>query len=196
MGSQTWVCNGSHYKSRPHGKNRKARDRCYPRYLELTTGPVFYQVTAWEVGARADQARSISRLAPDRVLIKIPATTENLSLAARLKSEGISCASTAVASPSQIYIATLVGAAYAAIYVSRLTKQLGNGIEILRDCVAVAQKSPIRVLAASLKSVDEVIATLMTEVSDITLPLELILKLGEHELSRKAIEEFSTYQEQ
>lgn len=160
--------------------------------LELTTGPIFYQVTAENVAVRADQARAISRLAPDRVVIKIPATTENFSLAARLKKEGISCAITAVASPSQVYIATLVGAAYAAIYVSRLTKQLGDGIGILRDCVSIARKSPVRILAASLKSVDEVIATIMTEVPDITLPLELILKLGEHELSLKAIEEFST----
>ncbi len=163
--------------------------------LELTTGPVFYQVTAEEVAARADQARSFSRLAPDRVVIKIPATTENISLAAHLKSDGISCAITAVATPSQVYIATLAGATYAAIYVSRLTKELGNGIEILRNCVAVARKteSPTRILAASLKTVDDVIATLLIEVSDITLPLELLLKLGDHELSLKAIEEFTTY---
>jgi hypothetical protein len=59
--------------------------------------------------------------------------------------------------------------------------------------VAISQKSSTLILPASLKSVEEVIATLMTDVPDITLPLELILKLGEHELSYKAIEEFSTY---
>jgi len=136
-------------------------------------------------------ARAISRLASEQVLIKITATTENLLLAEHLKSEGISCAITALTSPSQIYLATLVKAAYAAIHVSRLTKQLGDGIAILRDCVAVARKSPSRVLAASRKSVDQVLATIMTEASDITLPLELIFKLGEYDLSLKAIEEFA-----
>jgi transaldolase len=62
--------------------------------------------------------------------------------------------------------------------------------------VAIARTSPVRVLAASLKSVEEVIATLLAGASDITIPLELILQLGEHELSRKAIEEFAAYTEQ
>lgn len=164
--------------------------------LDLTTGPVFYQVTAGEVAARADQARSIARLASNRVVVKIPATTENLALAAHLKTEGISCAITAVASPAQVYLAALAGAFYAAVYVNRLTRQLGDGIRIVRECVAVAGTGPLHILAASLKSVDEVIATLLTGVPDITLPLDLILQLGEHELSRKAIEEFAAYSKQ
>jgi transaldolase len=164
--------------------------------LDLTTGPVFYQVTAGEVAARANQARSIARLAPNRVVVKIPATTENLALAAHLKTEGISCAITAVASPAQVYLASLAGASYAAVYVNRLTRQLGDGIQVVSKCVAIARTSPIRILAASLKSVDEVIATLLTGVPDITLPLDLILQLGEHELSRKAVEEFAAYSEQ
>ena len=174
---------------------RRARD-VIQDILALTTGPVFYQVTAGEAALRLEQAHSMARLAPDRVVIKIPATMENLALATRLKGEGISCAITAVASPAQVYLASLAGASYAAVYVNRLTRQLGDGIHVVRECVAIARASPIRVLAASLKSVEEVVATLLTGVSDITIPLELILRLGEHELSRKAIEEFAAYTEQ
>jgi len=159
--------------------------------LQSTGGPVFYQVTAAETSARADQARAMASMAPDRLVIKIPATTENISLAARLHSEGIACAITAVASPAQVYLARLAGAAYAAVYVNRLTRQRGDGIEVLQRCAAMAQAGPIRILAASLKSVDEVIAALLAGAHDLTLPLELILSLGEHELSRRAIEEFS-----
>ncbi len=174
---------------------RRARD-VIQDILALTTGPVFYQVTAGETAARLAQAHSMARLAPDRVVIKIPATTENLALAAHLKGEGVSCAITAVASPAQVYLASLAGATYAAVYVNRLTRQLGDGIQVVRECVAIARTNPIRILAASLKSVEEVVATLLTGVSDITIPLELILRLGEHELSRKAIEEFAAYTEQ
>lgn len=159
--------------------------------LEITVGPVFFQVTAETVEGRAEQARSVFRSAPERLIIKIPATTENLSLAARLKEDGIACAITAVSSPSQAYLATLVEAAYVAIYVNRLTQQMGDGIAVLRDSLAITQETSTRVLAASLKSVDQVLAAILTGASDITIPLDLILKLGEHELSQKAIEEFS-----
>jgi transaldolase len=174
---------------------RPARD-VIQDILGLTPGPVFYQVTAGEAAARLEQARSMAALSSTRMVIKITATTENLALAAQLRNEGIACAITAVASPAQVYLASLAGATYAAVYVSRLTRQLGDGIQIVKECVAVARTSPIRVLAASLKSVEEVVAALLAGASDITIPLELILKLGEHEMSRKAIEEFAMYAEQ
>lgn len=159
--------------------------------LEITTGPVFLQVTAEALEARAEQARSAFKLAPERMVVKIPATTENISLAAQLSRERIACAITAVSGPAQAYVSALAGAAYVAIYVNRLSRQMGDGIAVLRNSVAITQNSPTRILAASLKSVDEVIAALLAGASDITIPLALILQLGEHELSQKAIEEFS-----
>ncbi len=159
--------------------------------LALTTGPVFYQVTAAAVEGRAEQAREAARLAPERVFVKIPATTENLALAARLAGEGIQCAITAVSNPSQAYLSVLAGAAYTIPYVNRLTRELGDGVAILRDCVTITRHTGTKVLAASLKTVDEVVATVLAGADDITIPLELILALGDHPLSQKAIEDFA-----
>ncbi len=159
--------------------------------LSITTGPVFYQVTAETVEGRTAQARQAAAMAPDRVFVKIPATTENLTMAARLVSEGIQCAITAVSHPSQAYLAAMAGAAYAILYVNRLTRQLGDGIAVLRDCAALLRSTPTRVLAASLKSVDEVAAALLGGAQDVTIPLGLILKMGEHELSHQAIADFA-----
>jgi transaldolase len=159
--------------------------------LSLTTGPVFYQVTAETVEGRAAQAREAAVLAPDRVFVKIPATTENLSMAARLAGETIRCAITAVSHPSQAYLAAMAGAAYAIPYVNRLTRQLGDGIAILRDCAAIVHSTPTRVLAASLKSTDEVVAALLGGAQDVTIPLDLLLKMGEHELTHQAIADFA-----
>jgi transaldolase len=159
--------------------------------LSLTGGPVFYQVTAETLAGRAEQARAISALAPKRIHVKIPATTENIGLAARLTQYGMMCAVTAVADPAQAYLASLAGATYVAPYVNRLTRHLGDGIDVLHRCVQAVQGSPTRVLAASLKSVDEVMQAVTAGAHDITIPLNLILKMGEHELSQKAIEEFA-----
>ncbi len=159
--------------------------------LDLTNGPVFYQVTASTLAGRMEQAREAARLAPRRVQVKLGATTENISLAAHLSREGIMCCVTAVASPAQAYLAALSGATYVAPYVNRLSRQLGDGVAVVRQCVEVMKGSPTRLLAASLKSVDEMLAVVLAGAHDITIPLELILKLGDDELSDKAIEEFA-----
>ena len=159
--------------------------------LDLTNGPVFYQVTAPTLKGRAEQAREASHLSWRRVHVKIGATTENISLAAHLTREGIMCAVTAVASPAQAYLAVLSGATYIAPYVNRLTRQQGDGVAVVRRCVEVLKGSSTRLLAASLKSVDEVLEVVLAGAHDITIPLELILKLGDHDLSNQAIEEFT-----
>ncbi len=159
--------------------------------LDLTNGPVFYQVTAANLKGRSEQAREASRQAPRRVQVKMGATTENISLAAHLSREGVMCCVTAVASPAQAYLAALSGVTYVAPYVNRLTRQMRDGVAVVRQCVEVMKGTSTRVLAASLKSADEMLEVIMAGAHDITIPLELILKLGDHELSDKAIEEFA-----
>jgi len=55
----------------------------------------------------------------------------------------------------------------------------------------VLKGTPTRIVAASLKSVDEVMAVLIAGAHDVTIPLDLIFKLAEHELSQQAIRDFS-----
>lgn len=159
--------------------------------LSLSDGLVFYQVTADTLAERADQAREVAALDIRRVMVKIPATTDNHTLAAQLRSEGIQCAITAVSSAAQAYLSTLVGATYTIPYVNRLTRELGDGIAILRDCVAVARGTRTKVMAASLKTAEEAVAAVLAGADDITIPLELILALGDHPLSQRAIEDFA-----
>jgi transaldolase len=159
--------------------------------LTLTEGKVWFQVTADNLEGRARQAREIFALAPGRIQVKIGATTENIGLGARLAKEGISVTITAVSSSAQAYLAAQAGAAYVAPYVNRLTRQLGDGVAIMHDCVEVCKGSSTRVIAASLKSPQEVTAVLLAGADDVTIPLDLILDMGNHPLSQKAIEDFA-----
>ncbi|HTX78620.1 MAG TPA: transaldolase family protein [Longilinea sp.] len=159
--------------------------------LDATHGPVFYQVTADAVEERMSQARKAAEFNPQRVIVKIPATTENIAMAYRLTKEGIVCCVTAVSSSAQAYLSAQAGAAYAVPYVNRLTRQLGDGIAVLRDCKAVVAGTSTKILAASLKSPEEVVAAVIAGADDITIPLDVIMKLGDHPLSQKAIEDFA-----
>lgn len=158
--------------------------------VEIVDGHVFYQLTAPTVEGRYDQAWEAHEVRPDKVILKIAATTENFTLAHRLIQNGIECAITAVASPAQAYLASQVEASYVAPYVSRLTRQYGDGIAVVRDIARILQGSKTQILAASLKSVDEIVAATLAGAQCVTLPLDLILALGEHEFSQAAIAEF------
>jgi transaldolase len=159
--------------------------------LDITSGPVFYQVTAEAVQGRAVQARDAAHMSLDRVFVKIPATTENFAMASMLAAEGIQCAITAVSHPAQAFLSVQARAAYTIPYVNRLTRALSDGVAVLRDCAAIVRGTRTRVLAASLKTADEVAASVLAGADDITLPLDLILELGSHPLSQQAVEDFA-----
>lgn len=159
--------------------------------VEIVKGHVFYQVTAEDVEARYDEAWEAHEVRPDKVILKIPATIENFALTTRLVQNGIECAITAVTTPAQAYLASQVNASFAIPYVNRLTRQLGDGVAIARDMVRILEPTETEVLAASLKSVDEVVATMLAGVRHVTIPLDLILAMGEHELSQQAIAQFN-----
>jgi transaldolase len=159
--------------------------------VEIFDGHVFYQVTANTVEARSDQAWEAHEIRPDKVVIKIPATTENMPMVAQLVASGIECAVTAVASPAQAYLAAQVNASFIAPYLSRLTHYSGDGLAVIRKMARIVEGTPTQILAASLKTVDDVVDALLAGAHHVTMPLDLILALGEHELSQQAIADFN-----
>ncbi len=159
--------------------------------LTVVDKPVFYQVTAESVEARIDQIWEAHEIGAGRVVIKVPATTENYTVVSQLAPSGIPFCVTAACTAMQAYLAAQVGAAFVAPYVNRLTRQLGDGLAVVRAMANILQGTETHVLAASLKSVDEVTAALQAGAHHVTMSLDLIMTLGEHELSRQAMVEFA-----
>lgn len=157
----------------------------------IVPGPVFYQVTSANAEEREAEGRAISRIAPEKVVLKIPATTENLALLARLASD-IPCAATAVYSPAQAWLAAEAGARYVIPYVNRATRLLGDGLKLVAELVAAVRAAGRRVeiVAASIKTSEEAAGAILAGADHLTLPLAVIRELGEHPLSQQAIAEF------
>jgi transaldolase len=158
----------------------------------IAPGHVFYQLTAKTPEERRLEGREFSALAPGKVVLKIPATTENMALMARL-SKDIPCAATAVYSGHQAIVACEAGAHYVIPYVNRATRFLGDGCKLVAEIAAVLKASGkhVEILAASIKSADEATQAVLAGAHHLTLPLDILLSLGSHPLSDEAIEEFS-----
>ena len=161
----------------------------------LGKGVVFYQLTSRTVEEREAEAYHMANLRPGCIGLKIPCTTENLSLLPRLAREGLICAVTAVFSAHQTLLACEVGADYVIPYVNRATRQLGDGVALVEEMATAVEASGAgtEILAASFRDLTEVVGAMGAGAHHVTLSLELLEALGDHPLSEQAIEEFAQF---
>ncbi|MEO0067813.1 MAG: transaldolase family protein [candidate division WOR-3 bacterium] len=158
---------------------------------QVVPGPVFYQLTKGSVEEREVEAKEFYEIAPEKVVLKVPMTTENMGLVTRLVPE-IPCAATAVFSAHQTVLAIEAGCTYVIPYVNRATRLLGDGLKLVREMLEVIRAAgrPVEIVAASIKSPEEAAGAFLAGAHHLTLPLDVILNLGEHRFSRDAIAEF------
>ncbi len=167
-------------------------ERVIAALCEAHPGTVFYQPIAASTVEREAEARRIAGVRPGRIGLKLPSTPENFALAARLSGEGWVVGMTAIFSPAQAYLACQAGARYVLPYVNRSTRLLGDGPALVRRMREVIDRCgvPVEILAASIKTPDEAVDTVLAGAHSLTLPLDLIEQLGHHDLSMEAIADF------
>jgi len=160
---------------------------------DLLPGTVFYQLVAPTLEERKAEALRVVEINPVKIGVKIPCTTENLSLLAYLTDQGITCAVTAVFGAHQAYLACEAGAQYVVPYVNRSTRLQGDGINLVNEirAVVMAADTGTEVLAASIKTPGEAVEALIAGAHHLSLPLDLIMAMGEHSLSQQAIVDFN-----
>jgi transaldolase len=166
---------------------RRIRELC-----AISPGPVFYQLTAPDFAGRFDEGLRFAAIDPAKVVLKIAATSENMRLLAALRGRA-NCAATAVYSGHQALVAGAAGARYVIPYVNRAARLLGDGLALVAEIaeVVAAQDEPAEILAASIKTPAEAAQAIIAGADHLTLPLDVLLALGNHELSDKAIAEFA-----
>ncbi len=156
-------------------------------------GPVCYQPAIASFADMSDDARDASSLAPDRVVIKLPATLNAIRVGAALVEDGIRCALTAVYSPAQALLAHEIGCIWVIPYVDRAARQSVGGLVVIDALAAILERlqSPTRILAASLKTGPQVVDSILHGAHDITAPLDVLVSLPAHPLTESAVREFS-----
>lgn len=79
-----------------------------------------------------------------------------------------------------------------AVYVNCATKQLGDGLALVRELAKVLAGSQAETLAASLKSTKEAVASLLAGAQHVTVQLDLLTSLSSHPLPVQTVEQFNT----
>ncbi len=157
--------------------------------VKIFDGHVFYQLTAPTLEARLDEAWHAYDLRPDRVVVKLAASTENLGLIRRISE--IEVAITAVYSPIQAYAAAEAGAQYV-IPASVLNdgESTDDGLSLVRQIAQLLDANPTGIIVDGVQSLDRALLALQAGADHVALPVELLESVGDHPSSARAIEEW------
>ncbi len=158
---------------------------------------VFMQTLGTTTGEIVTAGRRIRGLGPEAV-VKIPATREGLTAARVLADEDVPVLVTAVHHATQALLADAAGARFIAPYVGRMTDQGHDGVaetilmhRILSEPRTQEPTGPgTRVLAASLRSREDVAALAAAGVPDFALSAPLCEALLADEPTVAAADQF------
>ena len=155
---------------------------------DLGVRTVYVQVlgsTRDEMLRHADELRSIGP-----VTVKVPATAEGYAAARTLVEQGVPVLLTVVYHPVQALMARDCGIQGVAPYVGRMTDAGRDGVGSVIAMQQAIGSEPTRILAASLRSADDIARLAAAGVPDFTLGGELARAVLDDDLTRSAVAEF------
>ncbi|MCX6080486.1 MAG: transaldolase [Chloroflexi bacterium] len=178
---------------RAGGIQIKTREDLISAMCDVFPGTIMVQLTAETAAERKSEAQRLLGLRPGQIGLKIPSTSENFPLAYHFAKEGYTVGMTTIFSPGQAFLACEAGASIIFPYVNRSTRLLGDGFALVRQMRAIVDglKSPIQILAASIKSGEEATNTILAGAHGLTIPLDIIQALGENPHSQQSILDFA-----
>lgn len=151
---------------------------------------VYYQLISQDLDDMLAEAHQAVEIVKRGLILKIAPTDNGFRFVAKHGNE-FPCCVTAIFDPAQALVAREAGARYIAVYVNRATKQVGDGLALVRELANVLAGSQTEMLAASLKSTREAVDSLLAGAQHITVPFELLVSLSNHPLSMQTVEQFN-----
>lgn len=138
--------------------------------LDLQDGPVAVQITAAASDEMIRRAMALHAFS-DRIIVKLPVTQQGLIAIKALSQEEVCTMATAVFQPSQALLAALAGADYVAPYLGRMFDAGIDAQAALQSMVTIYRQYGFKtkILAAAIKTTDQIIACAEMGISAVTL---------------------------
>lgn len=151
---------------------------------------VFVQTTAGGVDEIVREGRGLRALS-DRLVVKIPASTDGLTAARRLADDGVPVLITAVFHARQALLADAAGAAWIAPYLGRMDAAGMHGREQILRMRALLRGTGTRILVASIKDAEQVTDLAVLGVDTFTIGPAVATQLLREPLTEAAVAEFA-----
>ena len=134
---------------------------------------VFYQLTCQDPDAMLEEAHKATDLVKSGLVLKVVPTESGFRFVSQYREDFAFCV-TAVYCAAQALVAREAGARYIAVYVNRATKQMGDGLSLVRDLAGDLTGSQTQIVAASLKSIEEAVSAFRAGAQHITVPFDVL----------------------
>lgn len=160
---------------------------------ELIPGPVSAEVVATEHETMLAEGRKLAKIAGN-VVVKVPLTPDGLKTCYKLSQEGTKVNVTLCFSPAQALLAAKAGATYISPFVGRLDDVGTDGMQLIRDIVAIYRAYPntikTEVLVASVRHPIHIIEAAKMGADVATMPPNVLKQMFNHPLTDKGLAAF------
>jgi TalC/MipB family fructose-6-phosphate aldolase len=174
-------------------------DVAIPRLAEAVPGEIFAQARGTTADALCADAQRLAALAPGRLVVKIPATPAGLIAIHMLGDLRIPTAATAVFRAAQALLAARAGAIYTIPFWHRIGERGGDPARETALAVQACERLyasgvRTRVLVASMRNPDQVMAAFAAGAHAVTVSLEVGRALVDDPGTAAAVAQFEQAQ--
>jgi transaldolase len=161
------------------------------KICEIVKGPVSGEVTATDFAGMMSQGRDIAKI-HTHMIVKVPLTRDGIKACKTLSGEGIRVNVTLCFSAAQALLAAKAGATYVSPFVGRLDDIATNGMELIREIVAIYDNYDFttEILVASCRHPIHVVESAKMGADIATCPPAVIDALFNHPLTNIGLEKF------
>jgi transaldolase len=160
--------------------------------IALVDGPISAEVVATDAAGMLKEAEVLAKLAPAKIVIKLPLTEEGLKATKVLSQQGVKTNLTLVFSPLQALLAAKAGATYVSPFVGRLDDIGHDGMEIVDQIKTIFDNYgyATEIIVASVRSPQHVLQAGLMGADICTIPYSVMQQLAKHPLTDVGLEKF------
>jgi transaldolase len=170
----------------------KPFDLVVKEILELVNGPISLEAVSMDAAGMFEEAKKLSALDPERIVVKIPMTREGMIAVRRCAEAGIRTNVTLVFSATQALIAAKAGASFVSPFVGRLDDNSTEGMRLIEEILQIYDNYDFgtEVIVASCRHPIHVLQSALLGADIATVPFNVLVKLFDHPLTDLGIKRF------
>ncbi len=159
--------------------------------FSIVDGPISVESVSTHAEGIIAEGRRIAAFHKNAV-VKVPVMVEGLKAVKVLASEGIKTNVTLCFSPLQAFLAAKAGATYISPFVHRLDMVGHEGGDLIREIRQIYDNYgyQTKILAASIRSVRQVLDALLAGADVATMPFDILESLYKHPLTDAGLQSF------
>jgi transaldolase len=158
---------------------------------EISQVPVSAEIVSLELNRIIEEGEELHSIHPN-VVVKIPLNEAGLQAIHYFQQKNIATNATVIFSPLQGMLAAINGANYVSPYIGRLDDIGHNGLGQTKKLITIFNNYQFKseIIAASVKTIFQIINLSVIGVHILTLPYTLIMEMLYHPLTDIGIEKF------